>query len=84
MIAEEIKVKLKPELELRPCYILGRDKSKIKALFHCWATLDDGMYGSKAAAIVELEDGLVTFSHPQSIKFLTGIFKEYSWEEKDG
>ena len=55
MIAEEIKVKLKPDIELRPCYILGHDKSKIKALFHCWTTIDYGMHGmngTKTAAIV--------------------------------
>ena len=85
MIAEEIKVKLKPDIELRPCYILGRDKSKIKALFHCWTTIDYGMNGmnsTKTAAIVELEDGSVTLAHPQSIKFVSGIFNEYTWCEE--
>ena len=87
MIAEEVKVKLKPEIELRPCYILGHDKSKIKALFHCWTTIDygtNGMHGTKTAAIVELEDGSVTLAHPQSIKFVSGIFNEYSWVEEEG
>ena len=82
MIAKEVKVKLKPEMELRPCYILGHDKSKIKALFHCWTTIDYGMNGMnsiKTAAIVELEDGSVTLIHPQAIKFVSGIFNEYSW-----
>ena len=82
MIAEEVKVKLKPEIELRPCYILGHDKSKLKALFHCWTTIDygmHGMHGTKTAAIVELEDGSVTLIHPQAIKFVSGIFNEYSW-----
>lgn len=82
MIAKEVKVKLKPETELRPCYILGHDKSKIKALFHCWTTIDygiNGMHGTKTAAIVELEDGSVTLIHPQAIKFVSGIFNEYSW-----
>ena len=86
MIAEEVKVKLKPEIELRPCYILGHDKSKIiKALFHCWTTIDygtNGMHGTKTAAIVELEDGSVTLIHPQAIKFVSGIFNEYSWVEE--
>ena len=85
MIAEEVKIKLKPEMDLRPCYILGHDKSKIKALFHCWTAIDYG-YGThniKTAAIVELEDGSVTLIHPQSIKFVSGIFNEYSWEERD-
>lgn len=81
MIAEEIKVKLKPDIDLRPCYILGNDKSKTKALFHCWTTVDYGMHGTKTAAIVELEDGSVTLIHPQSIKFVSGIFNEYSWCE---
>ena len=81
MMAEEIKVKLKPEMELRACYILGNDKSKTKALFHCWTTIDDEVSGIKTAAIVELEDGSVTLIHPQSIKFLSGIFNEYSWGE---
>ena len=82
MIAEEVKVKLKPEIELRPCYILGYNNSRIKALFHCWTTIDygiNGIHGTKTAAIVELEDGSVTLAHPQSIKFLSGIFNEYSW-----
>lgn len=85
MIAEEVKIKLKPEMDLRPCYILGHDKSKIKALFHCWTTIDYG-YGThniETAAIVELEDGSVTLIHPQSIKFVSGIFNEYSWVEKE-
>ena len=87
MIAEEIKIRLKPEMELRPCYILGHDKSKIiKALFHCWTTIHygiHGMTGTKTAAIVELEDGSVTLAHPQSIKFVSGIFNEYSWVEEE-
>lgn len=85
MIAEEVKIKLKPEMDLRPCYILGHDKSKIKALFHCWTAIDYG-YGThniKIAAIVELEDGSVTLIHPQSIKFVSGIFNEYSWVEEE-
>ena len=84
MIAEEVKIRLKPEMDLRPCYILGHDKSKIKALFHCWTAIDYG-YGThniKTAAIVELEDGSVTLIHPQSIKFISGIFNEYSWVEE--
>lgn len=84
MMAGEIKVKLKPEMELRPCYILGHDTSKTKALFHCWTTIDGGICGTMTAAIVELEDGSVTLIHPQSIKFVPGIFNEYSWEERDG
>lgn len=86
MIAKEVKVKLKPETELRPCYILGHDKSKIKALFHCWTTIDygiNGMHGTKTAAIVELEDGSVTLIHPQAIKFVSGIFNEYSWVDEE-
>lgn len=86
MIAEEVKVKLKPEIELRPCYILGYNNSRIKALFHCWTTIDygiNGIHGTKTAAIVELEDGSVTLAHPQSIKFLSGIFNQYSWVEEE-
>ena len=86
MIAEEIKVKLKPEIELRPCYILGYNNSRMKALFHCWTTIDygiNGIHGTKTAAIVELEDGSVTLAHPQSIKFLSGIFNQYSWVEEE-
>ena len=82
MIAEEVKIKLKPDIELRPCYILGYNNSRIKALFHCWTTIDygiNGIHGTKTAAIVELEDGSVTLIHPQSIKFVSGIFNEYSW-----
>ena len=85
MIAKEVKVKLKPEIELRPCYILGHDKSKTKAMFHCWTTIDYGTsaIGVKTSAIVELEDGSVTLVHPQSIKFISGIFNEYSWVEEE-
>ena len=86
MMSEEVKVKLKPEIELRPCYILGHDRSKIKALFHCWTEIDYGMnvmHGTKTAAIVELEDGSVTLIHPQAIKFVSGIFNEYSWVEEE-
>ena len=77
--------KLKLDIELRPCYVLGHDKSKIKALFHCWTTIDYDyrMYNTKTAAIVELEDGSVTLIHPQSIKFVSGIFNEYSWVEEE-
>ena len=85
MIAKEVKVKLKPDIELRPCYILGHDKSKIKALFHCWTTLDygmNGLLGTKPAPIGELEDGPLTLIHPQAIKFVSGIFNEYSWVEE--
>lgn len=85
MIAEEVKIRLKPEMDLRPCYILGHDKSKTKALFHCWTAIDYG-YGThniKTAAIVELEDGSVTLIHPQSIKFVSGIFNEYSWVDEE-
>ena len=81
-----IEVKLKPEMGLRPCYILGHDESKIKALFHCWTKIDygmHGMHGIKTAAIVELEDGSVTLIHPQSIKFISGIFNEYSWGKEE-
>ena len=86
-MAEEVKVKCKPEIELRPCYILVHDKLKIKALFHCWTMIDygtNGMHGTKTAAIVELEDGSVTLIHPQAIKFVSGIFNEYSWVEEAG
>ena len=86
MIAEEVKVKLKPDIELRPCYIIRHYKSKIKALFHCWTEIDygmNGMNGTKTAAIVELEDGSVTLVHPQAIKFVSGIFNEYSWVEEE-
>lgn len=73
--------------EFRPCYILGRGRnnSRIKALFHCWATLDYGMYGAnrvKTAAIVEFEDGSLALIHPESIKFVSGVFNEYTWCEE--
>ena len=86
MIAEEIKVRLNPVVDTRPCYIIGYDKSKTKALFHCWTEIDYGMHGMnsvKKGAIVELEDGSVTLIRPQSIKFVPGIFKEYSWGEEE-
>ena len=86
MISEEIKVKLKPDIEFRPCYIIRHNKSKIKALFHCWTEIDYGLNGmnvTKTAAIVEVEDGSVTLIHPQAIKFVSGIFNEYSWVEEE-
>ena len=86
MIAEEFKIRLKPEMELRPCYILGHDKPKTKAMFHCWTEIDygtNGTHGINTADIVELEDGSVTLAHPQSIKFVSGIFNEYSWVEEE-
>lgn len=74
------------EIELRPCYILGHNNPGTKALFHCWTTIDYGMnymHGIKTAAIVELEDGSITLIHPQSIKFISGVFNEYSWGEEE-
>jgi hypothetical protein len=81
------------ETKLRPCYILGANDSKTKALFHCWSFHSDiyspsplvGGHGggvvARTAAIVELEDGSVTLIHPQSIKFVSGICEEYAWEK---
>ena len=82
------------ETKLRPCYIIGEKKgSKTRALFHAWSFHSDiyapsvmvgghgGVVVARTAAIVELEDGSVTLIHPQSIKFVPGIFDEYGWEE---
>lgn len=80
------------ETKLRPCYIIGND-SKTKALFHCWSFHSDiyapsvmiGGHGggvvARTGAIVELEDGSVTVVHPESIRFVPGIFDEYGWED---
>lgn len=85
---------LNVEIKLRPCYILGKD-SKQKALFHCWSYHSDiyapspmvgghpGGVVARMSAIVELEDGSVTLIHPQSIKFVSGIFDEYVWDKED-
>ena len=82
------------ETKLRPCYIIGeKNGSKTKALFHAWSYHSDiyapsvlvGGHGggvvARTAAIVELEDCSITLIHPQSIKFVPGIFNEYRWEE---
>lgn len=80
------------ETKLRPCYILG-ETSKTKALFHCWSFHSDiyppsllkgghpGGTVARMSAIVELEDGSVTLIHPQNIKFVSGIFDEYGWND---
>lgn len=83
------------ETKLRPCYIIGEKGSKTEALFHCWSFHSDiyspsllvgGHHGgvvARTAAIVELENGSITLIHPQSIKFVSGIFDEYNWDEKE-
>lgn len=82
------------EIPLRPCYVM-RNETKEKALFHNWAYFSDvippslmvgghnGGNVSRTAAIVEFEDGTVTLIYPTNIKFVEGIFKEYSWEEEN-
>ena len=83
------------ETKLRPCWIIKNKKSKTKALFHCWGFHSDvidpspligghsGGVIARMSAIVELEDGSITLIHPQSIKFVSGIFDEYCWEEAE-
>lgn len=56
----------------RPCYVDGR-----KALFHRWTA-----YNVIDYAIVEYEDGKVDIVHPQSIRFVTGKFNEYSFTDE--
>lgn len=83
------------ETKLRPCYIIGEKGSKAKALFHCWSfhsyvlspsPMVGGHTGgvvARTGAVVELEDGSITLIHPQSIKFVSGIFDEYAWDKED-
>lgn len=58
----------------RPCFVDGK-----KALFHRWTA-----YNVIDYAIVEYEDGTVDIVHPQSIRFVSGKFKEYSFDERKG
>lgn len=83
------------ETKLRPCYIIGHKNVKKKALFHGWDFISNVVDASPligghpggviayTAAIVELEDGSITLIHPQSIRFVPGIFEEYTWNEKE-
>lgn len=82
------------ETKLRPCYIVVK-RSKTKALFHGWSFHSDiyapsvmiGGHGggvvARTSAIVELEDGSVTLIPPENIKFVSGIFDEYAWDEEE-
>lgn len=58
----------------RPCFVDGK-----KALFHRWTA-----YNVIDYAIVEYEDGTVDIVHPQSIRFVTGKFDEYSFTDERG
>lgn len=58
----------------RPCFVDGK-----KALFHRWTA-----YNVIDYAIVEYEDGTVDIVHPQSIRFVSGKFKEYSFDKGGG
>ena len=78
------------EPRLRQCYVVG-GKSEAKALFHCWSFHSDvyepsimigghpGGMVARMGAIVEFEDGRVTTVRPESIRFVTSIFRDYCW-----
>lgn len=82
------------ETKLRPCWIVGKD-SNTKALFHCWSFHSDvvdpspligghsGGVIARMSAIVELEGGYITLVHPQSIRFVPGIFDGYAWDKEE-
>lgn len=72
------------DFSLRPCLAMGKN-----ALFHRWSdwanVRDAIMVGTTSGqiaqtyAIVEYEDGQIDIVHPQSIKFLDNISKNYYW-----
>lgn len=82
------------ETRLRPCYVVANG-NKQKALFHCWSfhsnvVSPSPMVGghpggviARMSAIVELEDGDVTLTEPHCIKFVSGVFDDYTWDEED-
>lgn len=73
---------------LRPCFVDGKE-----ALFHRWADYstvvgESALLSGHSAgeikrtyAIVEYEDGTVAEVEPSKIKFATGIFNQYSFDE---
>ncbi|MDY4109585.1 MAG: hypothetical protein SOY48_01670 [Eubacterium sp.] len=77
------------ENKLRPCFIDGK-----KALFHRRADYSTVVGESallsghnageikRTYAIVEYDDGTVAEVEPSKIKFATGIFNQYSFDEK--
>lgn len=78
---------------LRPCVLTKYgDKSKYKALFHCWihysnvippSNVVGGHNGGQVSdvyGLVELEDGSVEIVSPKSIRFLDSPFNDYAWE----
>ena len=79
--------------DLRPCYITANSGDEVKALFHCWATYSNvippsvlkgghtGRVVSRTVAIVEIDDGRVLEIHPTNIRFGTGEFEKYCFEE---
>lgn len=81
------------KINLRPCVLTKYgDKSKYKALFHCWIHYSDvippsnlrgghnGGQVSDVYGLVELEDGSVEIVSPKSIRFLDSPFNDYAWE----
>ena len=81
------------EPKLRPCYVVDNGKTQ-EALFHCWSFHSDiyspsplvgghpGGVVARTRAIVELEDGSVVLIEPHLVKFVSGIFDEYAWDEE--
>lgn len=77
------------EPALRPCVVAGKNK----CLFHRWEQLSEiippspmigGHSGgciSHVCGIVENEDGSITRVHPNEIRFLDNIFKNYCFAE---
>lgn len=77
-------------VELRPCLVNGK-----KHLFHKWmekrwlvgaSSLRGGHPGGLCAmtmALVEDEHGQMHEVHPQEVRFLDGLIKEYSFVENE-
>jgi ribosomal protein S27E len=59
---------------LRPCYVQGR-----KALFHAWTQRNDGLKDNYVA-IIEWEDGVVTYCYPHEVRFIDNKINEYVFD----
>lgn len=83
--------------ELRPCVIANYDCNKpySNALFHKWieesqviapSVLKGGHNGGEvrtAFAIVEYENGWIEKVHPDRVRFLDGLHKQFAFEKTE-
>lgn len=86
---------LRIETRLRPAYYKEPHCTPTKVLFHCWSQesnvvrpspLKGGHPGgtiSGILAIVETEDGRVMKVRPEHIRFVSGEFDGYSWDDEE-